>query len=68
MCCALQAEAKLMSLWRNLGVVFDVRMEGAEIGNKQQAGELNAIRRKVSRFKNLHVMQITGLIVYTRPF
>lgn len=66
MCRVFQVAAETMALWKNLSVLFDKRMEEKEMMINQQAEELNAIRRKVSGFKDFCIMQIKTLrIVYT---
>lgn len=61
-----QAAAEMMSLWKNLSVLFDKKMEEKELMINQQAEELNAIRLKVSGLKDLCIMLIKTLhIVYT---
>ncbi|XP_056869345.1 paramyosin-like isoform X4 [Takifugu flavidus] len=46
-----EAAAEMMSLWKNLSVLFDKRMEEKEMMINQQAEELNAIRLKIQRME-----------------
>lgn len=50
--------AEMMSLWKNLSMLFDKRMEEKEMTINQQAEELNAIRLKVSGLKDFCIMLI----------
>lgn len=53
--------AEMMSLWKNLSMLFDKRMEEKEMTINQQAVELNAIRLKVSGLKDFCIMLIKTL-------